>query len=84
MKRFTVKVEVALRPGHSDPEGDTTADTLRDLGYKVDQVAVSKVYRLSLTASSPTGAKQAVDEMARRLLANPTKDTYSIEIEEIQ
>ena len=78
--RFKAKIEVMLKPGHSDPEGDTTARTLRELNYPVKSVGVSKVYSVVLEADSKTDAKSMVDEMCQRLLANPTKDNHRFEI----
>jgi phosphoribosylformylglycinamidine synthase len=80
--RFRLKVEVSLKPGHSDPEGETTAKLLRELGYKVERVSVSKAYTIFLEANSRDEALAKADEMCRRLLANPTKDNYTIIVEE--
>jgi len=79
---YRLRIEVSLKSGHSDPEGETTASLLKELGYKVDAVNVSKVYRIVLEAESRREAEMKVDEMCRRLLANPTKDNYAIMIEE--
>lgn len=78
--RFRAKIEVNLKPGHSDPEGDTTTRALRELNYPVKGVNVSKVYTAILEADSKVNARSVVDEMCRRLLANPTKDDYTFEI----
>jgi phosphoribosylformylglycinamidine synthase len=80
--RFRLKIEVSLKPGHSDPEGETTAKLLRELGYKVERVSVSKAYTIFLEANSRDEALAKADEMCRRLLANPTKDNYTIIVEE--
>lgn len=80
--RFKAKVEVSLKPGHSDPEGETTAHALRELNYPVKSVTVSKVYIISLEAESKNRANVLLEEMCRRLLANPTKDNYRFEVEE--
>jgi phosphoribosylformylglycinamidine synthase len=81
---YQAEVEVRLKPGHSDPEGETVAEALKDLKYPVKTVRVSKVYRLLFEAESKEEAERQVDEMCRRLLANPTKDDYSITIEEVR
>ena len=81
---YQAKVEVRLKPGHSDPEGETISDALRDLEYPVETVRVSKVYRIMIEADSEEEAERRVDEMCRRLLANPTKDDYSFTIEEVR
>ncbi|MFQ6073931.1 MAG: phosphoribosylformylglycinamidine synthase subunit PurS [Candidatus Bathyarchaeia archaeon] len=77
-------MEVSLKPGHSDPEGETTKKALSELNYPVKAVSVSKVYTIRLEAGSLKSAKQKVDEICRRLLANPVKDNYEFEIEEVR
>ncbi len=79
--KFRLKIEVSLKPGHTDPEGETTARLLKELGYQVEQVNVSKVYTVLLNAKSQTEALSKAEEMCKRLLANPTKDNYTITIE---
>jgi len=78
---YRVRIEVCLKPGHSDPEGETTAGLLKELGYRVDSVDMSKVYSIVLEAASRREAEAKAEEMCRRLLANPTKDDYAIVVE---
>ena len=80
--KYCAKIEVSLKPGHSNPEGETTAHLLKELGYKVETVDVSKVYTVTLEASTVKEAKAKAEEMSKRLLANPTKDNYTITVEE--
>ncbi len=80
--KYAAKIEVSLKPGHSNPEGETTAHLLKELGYSVKAVDVSKVYIVTLEASNRVEAKAKAEEMSKRLLANPTKDNYSIIVEE--
>jgi len=80
--KYHLKIEVSLKPGHSDPEGETTARLLKELGFRVEMVNVSKVYNVILEAGSKKEARTKAEEMCKRLLANPTKDTYAIVIEE--
>jgi phosphoribosylformylglycinamidine synthase len=82
--RFIAEIKVTLKTGHSDPEGETTARALRELNYPVEGVNVSKVYTVYLEESSKMKAKKTVDEMCRRLLANPTKDDYETEIRDAE
>jgi phosphoribosylformylglycinamidine synthase PurS subunit len=81
---YRAKIEVSLKPGHSNPEGETTARLLKELGYKVENVDVSKTYTVILDAVTVKDAKANAEEMSKRLLANPTKDNYTITIEEQQ
>jgi phosphoribosylformylglycinamidine synthase len=79
---YKTRVEVSLKPGHSDPEGETTARSLRELAYPVGNVGVSKMYTITIEADSRKEAEAHVEEMCRRLLANPTKDNYTFKVEE--
>lgn len=80
--KYRARVEVRLKLGHSDPEGETTRQSLAELNYPVTSVGVSKVFEITLNARSLVEAKKTVDEMCNRLLANPVKDDYRFEIEE--
>ncbi len=80
--KYRAKIEVSLKPGHTDPEGETTQRLLKELGYSVNAVSVSKVYNIQLDAATIKEAKAKAEEMAKRLLANPTKDNYTIAVEE--
>ncbi len=80
--KYAAKIEVSLKPGHSNPEGETTQRLLVELGYKVSAVDVSKVYTVLLTAASDVEAKAKAEEMSKRLLTNPTKDNYTISVVE--
>jgi phosphoribosylformylglycinamidine synthase PurS subunit len=80
--KYLLKIEVSLKSRHSDPEGETTARLLKELGYKVERVDVHKFYSVVLEAESRKETEMKAEEMCKRLLANPTKDNYSIVIEE--
>ncbi len=80
--KYAAKIEVSLKPGHSNPEGETTQRLLLELGYKISAVDVSKVYTVNLDAASAAEAKVKAEEMSKRLLANPTKDNYTISVVE--
>jgi len=80
--KYRAKIEVSLKPGHSNPEGETTARLLKELGYAAETVDVSKVYSVIFEAATLKDAKAEAEEMSKRLLANPTKDNYAIILEE--
>ena len=82
--KYRAKIEVGLKPGHSDPEGETTKQSLSELNYPVISAGVSKVYEIVLEAKSLNEAKKIVDDMSKRLLANPVKDNYHFEVEEAE
>ena len=80
--KFKAIVKVCLKAGHSDPEGETTAKSLKELQYRVEDVKVGKTYEIILNAKSKKDAERQVDEMCKGLLANPTKDNYTLTVEE--
>lgn len=82
--KYIVRAEVRLKPGHIDPEGETTKNALIELKYPVRSVRVSKIYEILLEASSIDEAKHLAEEMCRRLLANPVKDDYKYTVEEAE
>ena len=72
---------VALRNGIADPEGQTIGSALRSLGYpSVSEVRSGKLMRIAFEADDPAAAEAAVDEMCRRLLANPVMEVASWEL----
>lgn len=81
--KFKGFVYVTLRSGYSDPEGDTTAEALRGLGYNVSDVRSSKAYEVIFDATNKEKAETLLDEMCKRLLTNPIKDNYHFEISEL-
>jgi phosphoribosylformylglycinamidine synthase len=79
--RWLAEVHVALRPGIADPEGQTIGAALRSLGYAtVSEVRSGKLMRIAFEASDHTAAEASVDDMCRRLLANPVMETASWEL----
>lgn len=78
---YKAVVEVSLKLGHSDPEGETTTRSLRELGYPVRRVGVGKMYTIVLQAKSIKDARAKTEEMCKKLLANPTKDNYFSQVE---
>ena len=80
MESYSARVEVRLKPGHVDSEGLTTENALKDMGHEVDEVSTAKVFEIEMKAESAEEAEEAVEDMCRKLLANPVKDDYKIEV----
>jgi phosphoribosylformylglycinamidine synthase subunit PurS len=82
--RFAVRIDVTHLPGVLDPQGATVERALPALGYEnVADVSIAKTIRLSLEAPSEAEARAQVDDMCRRLLANPVIERYTLEMVEI-
>ncbi|MGH2808195.1 MAG: phosphoribosylformylglycinamidine synthase subunit PurS [Actinomycetota bacterium] len=78
---YAARVNVTLKPGIADPQGQTIEKALPALGYDgVHQVRVGKMIELVLEASDPDDAKRRVEEMCQKLLANPVIEAYEVTI----
>ena len=82
--RYAVRIDVTHLPGVLDPQGATVERALPALGYdNVSEVSIGKTIRLVVDADTADAARTHVDEMCRRLLANPVIEQYTISIEEL-
>ncbi len=77
-----VRVEVHLKKGVTDPEGDNVNKALRLLGFSgVGRVHSAKLFLIDLQEKDAKKARTAVEDMCRKLLANPVIHEYSIAVE---
>ena len=82
--RYAVRIDVTHVPGVLDPQGATVERALPALGYaNVSEVSIAKTIRLVLDADSTEAARTQVDDMCRRLLANPVIERYTVELDEV-
>ena len=78
---FDVAVEVSLRDGIADPEGLTIERALPALGFNgVSDVRVGKSLRFVVEASDEAEARQQVEAMCERFLANPVIEDVDISL----
>ncbi|MXX55967.1 MAG: phosphoribosylformylglycinamidine synthase subunit PurS [Gemmatimonadetes bacterium] len=79
LSRFTVEVLVTPRPGLLDPQGKAIHHALSSLGYDaVDDVRVGKAIYLEVSAATSEAAAERVEEMCRKLLANPVTEDFRV------
>ncbi len=82
-RHFLARVYVSLKPTVNDPEGLTIAGALGSLGFGgVEAVRSGRFFQLRLHAAGLSEAREQVDQMCSRLLANPVIETYSFEVAE--
>ena len=75
------RVEVMLRTGVLDPQGEAVKHALGNLGFEgVDGVRQGKLIELDLEETDPEKARHRVTEMCEKLLANTVIESYRIEI----
>jgi phosphoribosylformylglycinamidine synthase PurS subunit len=83
LSAYEARIEVGHRPGILDPQGGVIERALPALGYgNVSHVRVGKSIRLVVDASDEASARAEVEEMCRKLLANPVIEDYTIELME--
>ncbi len=75
------RVEVMLRQGVLDPQGEAVRHALAALGFDgVENVRQGKLIELELAESDPARAEAQVREMCEKLLANTVIESYRVEI----
>jgi phosphoribosylformylglycinamidine synthase subunit PurS len=80
--QYQATVTIEQKAGMLDPEGTTAKRALGHLGDAVESVKTAKLYEIVLEAESVEVAKQKVDEMWQKLIANPIIHNYTIELKE--
>ncbi|MFQ5861163.1 MAG: phosphoribosylformylglycinamidine synthase subunit PurS, partial [Dehalococcoidia bacterium] len=81
---FLAKVYVTLKPTVNDPQGQTVLGSLKTLGFdSVESVRMGKYLEVRLQEKQRARAEQRVQEMCRKLLANPVIEEFRFELEEI-
>ncbi|MGB9866435.1 MAG: phosphoribosylformylglycinamidine synthase subunit PurS [Bacillota bacterium] len=78
---FEARIEIMLKDTVSDPQGQAVCSALRNMGFSgTREVRVGKLIRLRLEAENEGIAHAIVDEMCRKLLANPVIENYGFEL----
>lgn len=79
---WCARIHVLLKPVVNDPQGQAIRGGLRSLGFDgVSQVRAGKYFEILLDAPDADTARRNVDEMCRKLLANPVIEDYRFELE---
>ncbi len=79
---LTARIYVTLKPGVLDAQGDTVKSALETLGFTgVEEVRIGKFMLVTFNSATVEDAKAQVEEMCRRLLANPVIEDYTFEME---
>jgi phosphoribosylformylglycinamidine synthase len=82
MTDYTATVTVRLKHGVLDPEAETTEQALERLGFELTDLRSADQFEIDLDATDADAAADRADEMAERLLANPTIHEYEVTVSE--
>ena len=75
------RVTVMLKSGILDPQGEAIKNALNSLGYnEVSSIRQGKVIEINLDETSEEKAKNSIEKMCKKLLANTVVENYQIEI----
>ena len=75
------KVEVMLKPGVLDPQGEAVRHALGSLGFDgIGGVRQGKVIEIEIDETDPAAAEARLREMCEKLLANTVIETYRIDL----
>ena len=72
-------VHVTLKPDVLDPQGKAIQHACASLGYDaVEDVRQGKLFEVKLAASDEAQARRLLEELCRKLLANPVIEDYTV------
>jgi phosphoribosylformylglycinamidine synthase len=76
------KVIIKLKDTILDPQGLTIHHALETLGYKnIESLRSGKFFEIELNVEDKEKAVEIVDEICKKLLANPVTEEYQFTIE---
>lgn len=80
-RHFKAVVYVKLKDGVLDPQGSTIKRALGNMGYKgIEDVRSGKVFEITLNSNNKKETEKLLDQICKKLLANPVIEKYNIEI----
>ena len=81
---YLAKVYITLKATVNDPQGLTIKGALHNLGFtSVEDVRAGKYIEVRIDENDSAKANKQVDEMCRKLLANPVIEHYHFDLEKI-
>jgi phosphoribosylformylglycinamidine synthase len=78
---FTATVQVTLRPSILDPQGKAVEHAIATLGVgSITQVRMGKMVEMKVDVKDEAAARAAVEEVCRKLLANPVMEDFTFQL----
>jgi phosphoribosylformylglycinamidine synthase subunit PurS len=79
---YRIEVRITPRAGLLDPQGKAINGALHSLDFpEVDDVRVGRLIVIRMRAPTETEARARVNDMCRKLLANPVTEDFEIGLE---
>ena len=74
-----ISVIITLKKDVLDPQGKVIHQTLDGMGFNnVNEVRQGKYFEINITETDPKKAKEKVEDMCKKLLANLVIEDYKI------
>ena len=81
MIKLKARIHITLKNGVLDPQGKAIHNALGTLGFDgVDGVRQGKVIDLELAETDEASAREKIEAMCQKLLANTVIENYAIEL----
>lgn len=79
------EVYITLKKTVADPQGLTIKHALESLGYarEIKEVRMGKLVTIKLNLNDPEAAREKVEQMCKKLLANPIIEEYRFTIRDV-
>jgi len=82
---YLSKVYITLKPTVNDPQGLTIKGALHTLGFNnVEEVRAGKYIEIRIAASNLENARAELQDMCKKLLANPVIENFRFDLEEVR
>lgn len=83
-RKYQARIYVTLRPSVLDPAGVAVLSGVKHLGYEnVEQIRIGKYVEMTLEAENEAIAKEQLEQICDRLLANPVIENYRFDLVEL-
>jgi len=81
---FHARVQVSLRPSVLDPAGEATRAAASRLGVEgIQRLRIGKAIEVSIEAPDRTAARERLELLSDRLLANPVIEDWRLDLAEL-
>ncbi len=79
------EVYITLKRTVADPQGLTIKHALESLGYaqEIKEVRMGKLVTIKLNLNDPKAAQEKLEQMCKKLLANPIIEEYRFSIRDV-
>ena len=79
------RIHITLKETVADPQGIAIKHALESLHFKeVEKARMGKIVTLTLNTKSRKKASEDIEEMCKKILANPVTEDYRFELENIK